>query len=334
MEKIIIWGAGNSGQCAYNYLKNRYEVLFFVDTGKANNNSFIESIDGKKVYAPDILRDYKKTKVVVASIFYREILNQLEVYGVEEIEVFNTELKQKLPNRVIKELDSRTIDLGEFFSKRKELSCRDLTFIAGGSGVLDYLFLREVARLIDCKVYLEIGTYIGESINILTDICDVLYSITAPLDSEYSGRCWCKTYNMPDYSERLTNNKKIQHFYCDSKTFDFNIIEQKADLYFIDGDHSYEGVYSDTKKVFETRDENSIVIWHDFKMALEYRTSVVKAVRDVLGSDFENVYVTDNNICGIYIPEYLKECFKIYEKKYEENRRLYTYDTALSLNIR
>lgn len=66
-------------------------------------------------------------------------------------------------------------------------------------------------------------------------------------------------------------------------------------------------------------------------MRNQYNSSVVKAVQNALGEEFKNVYVLDNNVCGIYIPIHRKEEFnlKIYERKYEENVPLYTYDTCL-----
>ena len=59
---------------------------------------------------------------------------------------------------------------------------------------------------------------------------------------------------MPNYSGRLAYSDKIKHFYVNSQTFDFETINDEIDLYFIDGDHSYEGVYNDTKK-FLTRNQ-------------------------------------------------------------------------------
>ncbi len=56
---------------------------------------------------------------------------------------------------------------------------------------------------------------------------------------------------------------------------------------------------------------------------------VVKAVSDVLGKEFENVYVTDNNMCGIYIPKCRKFEFTLHRRCYEENAILYTYDVNL-----
>ena len=95
-----------------------------------------------------------------------------------------------------------------------------------------------------------------------------------------------------DYQGRLSHNEKIIHYYTDSKVFDFSKHADSVDLYFIDGDHSYQGVYSDTKNIFSNRKEQSIVVWHDFKLGQnEYRAEVIKAVYDALGKDFDNVYV-------------------------------------------
>jgi hypothetical protein len=143
---------------------------------------------------------------------------------------------------------------------------------------------------------------------------------------------WCRCHNLPCYSDRLTYNKKIKHFYTNSQTFDFSqIADEDIDLFFIDGDHSYNGVYSDTKHIFEIKSEKAIVVWHDFRFQdLSYRGEVVNAVADVLGGQFSNVYVTDRNLCGIYIPPVYANDFKLHELQYEVNTALYTYDVQIN----
>ena len=56
---------------------------------------------------------------------------------------------------------------------------------------------------------------------------------------------------------------------------------------------------------------------------------VVSAVKDVLGKKFKNVYVTDHNMCGIYLPDACIKDFILHELKYEEDADLYTYDVIL-----
>lgn len=331
MEKAIIFGAGITGKEAYQALKSRYDILFFVDNDVSKHGMRMD--DDRIVKSPAVLEDFRRIKLIIASVFWKEILMQLEEYELSDILVYSMELTPASLSTK-KELDLRTIDLGVFFSSCNNLECKELTFIPGGSGVLDYMFIREIAKLINCKVYLEIGTYIGESINILTDICEKLYSITAEPGSKYSAKNFCLALNMPDYSDRLAGNKKVEHFYCDSKVFDFSRIRDKIDLYFIDGDHSYAGVYSDTKKVFESRVKDSVVIWHDVKSAKGYTQQVVQAIKDALGDEFENVHVTNNNLCGIYLPERLRGRFALFGGGYSKDLPLYVYDTKLTIHVK
>lgn len=332
-ENLIIYGAGKWGKIAIEYLKDIYNILFVVDSDKEKWGDIVK--EKILVQSPEILKKYRNTKVIIASSYYEEILQQLRQYELKDVSAFKVGIEPMLPEKIVEGLDKRTINLGYFWNDKASMECKELTFIPGGSGILDYFFLKQVAEEFHCKSYLEIGTYIGESINILTDVCEHLYSITAPLNAAYSAREWCKKYKLPDYSERLAYNEKIIHFYGDSKKFDYSQIPGDIDLFFVDGDHSYNGVYSDTKNVFSIRKEEAIVIWHDFKMMRnQYNTEVVKAVADALGDKFQNVYVTDNNICGIYLPDCYKSRFRTIVNEYTGTRDLYVYDTKLHVHVR
>lgn len=288
-------------------------------------------IEGLPIKSPEALKRLRNVKVIIASIFWKEILETIKNIEIDILIYMpmlrDNDLKYE---HIIEELNKRTIDLGAFMKKEKEIVCKELTFTTGDSTVLDYAFLKVLAERYGCKSYLEIGTYIGESINILTDCCEKLYSVTAPINGQYSMSRFCQRWNVPDYSERLTYNKKITHFFTDSKLFDFSHIEDEIDLYFIDGDHSYSGVYADTKNIFNIRKDNSIVVWHDFREdGFAYNVEVISAVKDALGNRFENVYVTNCNLCGVYLPDDYIQDFKMRELKYEENAELYTYDVVL-----
>lgn len=340
MQKIAIYGCGKVGKAAYGLLKDMFDIVFFVDrnAGIEENNSY----QGVPIKEPKELLNYKEIMIVIAamSCYQEEILEDIRKLGINNpnICLFNINLERAWneARRLEKQLDDRTIDLGNFLMGQDvPLECKELTFITGGSGVLDYFFLKQIGKEFHCKSYLEIGTYIGESINILTDECERLYSITAPLDSPCAPREWFKKIKRPDYTERLAQHEKIVHFYEDSKLFDYSQIPNDIDLFFIDGDHRYDAVYSDTKNIFSIRKEESIVVWHDFKIGRnQYNAEVVQAVADVLGDDFRNVYVTDNNVCGIYLPDCYKDRFKTIINEYTESGDLYVYDTMLRVHIK
>lgn len=180
--------------------------------------------------------------------------------------------------------------------------------------------------------YLEIGTYIGESINVVSTVCKECHFITASDESPWANKAFCKALNIPDYGNRLVYaDNIIPHYVMDSKTFDFSSI-QAADLYFIDADHSYNGVYHDTKNVFTHKKEDSIVIWHDITNDSGHSGGVL-AVRDAIGREkFENFYIVDNNACGIYIPPKYRRLFSMRQFFYsEEPQDLWAYDTQINV---
>lgn len=327
-EKIIIYGFGNTGRSAYHCLKERYDVLFFVDK---DSKKWGDEYDGVKVYPPSKLVEFKETMIIIASIYKKEILQEISSYQLKKIRSFSINLEHCLCHELREELANRTINLGKFLQDNmNEIRCKQLTFQEGGSGVLDYAFLKKLAELFKCKEYLEIGTHIGESINIMSECCERLYSITAPLEASFSSRGVSKYYDIPDFSDRLTYSDKIVQFYIDSKQFDFSLIGDKIDLYFIDGDHSYEGVYQDTKNIFQVKKDDAIVVWHDFFYGWDYNGEIISAVKNVLQEDFENVYITNNNACGVYIPPKYKNEFVFETRKYSEDAILYTYDCVLT----
>lgn len=327
MERVVIYGAGNAGKSAYFYLKSRYECLFFVD---GDSKKWGQEFEGLQIREPDALKQIGNVKVVVASIYWKEILDEIRGFGRMVIEIYKPETEVILSDGIKEELNKRTVNLGSFLRKQKRILCKELAFMPGGSQVLDYVFLKAVGSVFQCKKYLEIGTYIGESINIMTECCEELYSVTAPLESPLAGGEWCKELGIPNHSGRLAYDERITHYYADSRIFNFENVGMDIDLFFIDGDHSYEGVYSDTKKIFEVKKADAIVIWHDFRnLDTSYRAEVVNAVRDALQDEFRNVYATNNNLCGIYLPEKYKEEFELREIKYEEKAPLYTYDCTL-----
>lgn len=332
-QDIIIYGAGNMGKKIGYFINDWYNILFFVDSDK---NKWGSEIFGKKVCSPEVLTDYRSCAILIASSYYLEIYNKLLEIGMNKI--FLYEFTMPLySGTFIEELNNyRTIDLGKFLYSLGKIDLEKVTYIWGGSGVLDYAFLRGIISKFKLENYLEIGTYIGESINNIADLCKVCHSITLPKNHENSMKKACKRYNLPDYSERLTDKANIIHHYCDSKDFDFTTIKENIDIYFIDGDHSYEGCKKDTENIFNFRNEDSFVIWHDIKIFrnVSANANVLLAIKDVLKDEFKNVFVTDNNICGIYIPTKYQKYFPL--KKYgytEEPQDLYYYETTIKSQV-
>lgn len=334
---VIIYGAGKEGKEAYETLMQFPEnnVLFFVD--KDEDKQRDKWFCGHEVHSPSVLTNYvnKEVRIVVSARgYFNDVYEYLLNLGFKDIVgLGSSEWNEK---RRIKQIygflnKNRCIDLGAFLMDHgSSISLPEIPFVNGGSGILDYAFLLKLAQKYRLKSYLEIGTYIGTSINVMSTVCNRCYGITAPIGADYSMREWCRSKDIMDYSSALVKKDNIHMFYSNSRCFDYSVIDDDIDLFFIDGDHSYNGVYCDTKNIFNIRKESSIVVWHDFQQS-DYGDDVVLAVKDALGSEFDNVYVTDNNICGIYIPKELQYEFPKGTRRFNDNKEydMYVYDVKI-----
>lgn len=336
MQDIIIYGATYDTKNTLYLLGDNENILFYVDRDPQKIGRLF---NGREVKTPEILNDYKGLPVyITCRRSYIEVYDYLQGIGIKDIRFLGDEIWRRnvKATLIFRELNtSRCINLGKLLSNTYcgEMLLEEIPYIYGGSGIMDYAFLKSLCKKYNISGYCEIGSYIGTSINIMSKICEKVYSITAAPGGEYSMASWCRDKNMPDYSERQAGGDNIIHYYEDSKYFDYKSIADNIDLYFIDADHSYNGVYCDTHNVFRTRKENSFVVWHDF-MQIEADYEVVVAIRDALGDEFKNVYCVDNNMCAIYIPSAHKNDFPLTEKKYipyDENPKLFVYDTKIQI---
>lgn len=86
MEKVIIFGASNLGNIAYNVLKDKYDICFFSDNGK---NKWDKEFCGLKIIKPTDLLKYADYKIIIASMYYSEISVQLKNMNLKKIYVFS-----------------------------------------------------------------------------------------------------------------------------------------------------------------------------------------------------------------------------------------------------
>ncbi|MBQ4284428.1 MAG: asparagine synthase, partial [Lachnospira sp.] len=70
MQDIIIFGASKAGEEAYEFLKDRYNVIGFVDN---DERKWGMEFCGIKVYSPKKCVEIKDCTVVIASMYVTEI---------------------------------------------------------------------------------------------------------------------------------------------------------------------------------------------------------------------------------------------------------------------
>ncbi len=184
-------------------------------------------------------------------------------------------------------------------------SIEPFLFLDGGSLPTDLALLRALARQVQAKSYFEIGTWRGESVANISPIVNDCVTMDLP-DEEKRAFGMSEEYIQQHavLSKHLVN---VQHLKANSFSFDFSKLNKKFDLVFIDGDHHYEGVLNDTRKVFSNLlHENSVVVWHDYAFNPEkVRYEVLSAILD--GTDpskHGHLFHVANTLCAVYLPNF------------------------------
>lgn len=197
-----------------------------------------------------------------------------------------------LPQTDIKDLGGEIVENVESF------------LLDGSSLITDLQLLATIAARKNINSYLEIGTWRGESVHNVAKQIDDCTTINLS-KKEMQDMGWNLKY-AEQHGILSNKNPKILHLEANTKTFDFGSLNKKYDLIFIDGDHSYEMVLNDTKKVFQHLiHDNSIVVWHDYAYNPQnIRYEVFRAILDGTGKEnHPYLYHPKNTMCAIFIKE-------------------------------
>jgi hypothetical protein len=192
------------------------------------------------------------------------------------------------------------------------------SFLDGTSTPLDLALLKGLAKRFRDGNYLEIGTWRGESV---VNVADTgMNCITFNLSADDLRRRNIPEKAIAQQGIYSKTNFAINHIYGNTRNFDFNSLQKKFDLIFIDGDHSFEMVRNDTAKMFELlRNENSVIVWHDCGNTPEdIRWEVLHGILESVPENFrKNLYRISNTLCAIFI----RGQFKTYFSEFPEMPR-------------
>ncbi len=178
------------------------------------------------------------------------------------------------------------------------------SFLDGGSLPTDIALLKIICRRFTPCMYFEIGTWRGESVVNVSDICNECYTLNLS-QSDLLNQGVSKSYaNLHGFFSK--DKKNIYHLYGNSMNFDFNSLGKKFDVIFIDGNHHFEYVKNYTEKVFKhLMHEKSIVVWHDYAYNPEkIRPEVFAGILDGLETgNRKYLYHVANTMCAVFIRE-------------------------------
>jgi len=182
---------------------------------------------------------------------------------------------------------------------------RPFAFRDGGSLPTDLLLLRALARrVLGCR-YFEIGTWRGESAANVADVAASVHTLNLSAEEMRGlglGERYIELHGF--FSRPLPN---VTHLHGNSATFDLASLGH-FDLVFIDGDHRYEAVRTDTRRVFEHMvGPNTLVVWHDAsRQPGQPRWEVLAGILDGLPATATGQLVqVENTLCALYSPAIL-----------------------------
>lgn len=72
---------------------------------------------------------------------------------------------------------------------------------------------------------------------------------------------------------------KIHQLYGDSGVFDFEGFYGKVNLVFVDGNHTYENVKTDSENAFRILSSGGVIIWDDYHA--EWGPGVIRALHEI-----------------------------------------------------
>lgn len=193
------------------------------------------------------------------------------------------------------------IDLLDIFPNFNE-TIDPFSHLYGTSLPIDLAILKQLAKRFDHCDYMEIGSWRGESLANLSPVCNRCFSISLSDDEMRAFGLSEEVIRMQRFYSRNLSN--VEHLTGDSTKFDFSTIGN-FDLIFVDGDHRYEAVKSDTENAFKLlKNERSIIVWHDYTEQYEHINWEVLA-GILAGSPREkhkHIYHISNSLCAIYFP--------------------------------
>ncbi|QIX61224.1 class I SAM-dependent methyltransferase [Hymenobacter sp. BT18] len=179
---------------------------------------------------------------------------------------------------------------------------RPFAFRDGGSLPTDLALLRALARRSPRCRYFEIGTWRGESAANVAEVAAAVYTLNlsaAELRARQLPERYIELHGF--FSRPLAN---VQHLYGNSATYDFAALGH-FDVVFIDGDHQYEAVRTDTRRVFEYLvGPQTVVVWHDAsRQPGQPRWEVLAGILDGLPTAASGQLVqVSNTLCAVYLP--------------------------------
>jgi predicted O-methyltransferase YrrM len=176
-------------------------------------------------------------------------------------------------------------------------------FREGGSLPTDLALLRGLARAVPACRYFEIGTWRGESAANVAAVAATVHTLNLSGEEMQALGQSERYIELHGFFSRSLPN--VTHLYGNSTTFDLAGLGQVFDIIFIDGDHHFEAVCMDTRRVFEHLvHPNTLIVWHDAarqpgQPRWEVLAGILAGLPQAAGGQLVQI---ENTLCALYSP--------------------------------
>ena len=132
----------------------------------------------------------------------------------------------------------------------------------------EYLCLAGMVCYFKPKVVFEVGTYKGRTTRLFAEMTGPntrIYTLDLPPKMMTMGGYFSeeKAEQIGEEFSHSPYRSKITQFYGDSRSFDFSPFHRMADFVFVDGNHDYEFVRTDTEHALQMIKPGGTIVWDD-----------------------------------------------------------------------
>ncbi len=178
------------------------------------------------------------------------------------------------------------------------------TFAPWSPTPLEYALVQGLARRFRPCHFLEIGSLRGELLANLNAVVESSTGIT--LSKEDIAKMGFPRAIAETTMMFASDIKNLQLIYANSAAYDFSQLPHRYNVAFVDGEHLYEFVKSDTKNVWGVCAKEFAIVWHDYTVA-DHTTinwEVFAGILDGLPRElWSRLYHVNNTTCAVLLPE-------------------------------
>lgn len=181
MAKVVIFGTGAAGRAIYRAIKDKDDIVAFIDNSPSKINTFYKGI---KIIAPAELKKLNFDAVLIGGVWADEMSAQLLNLGINKEKIkliddkdisYSTDNRAKTTNYYVKSLVGILDELG-------------YDYFIDGSGLLSILRKRELSVVSDVDIMLFENKSLSNLANILPQVFPELNIEIRYCQKDYAAR--------------------------------------------------------------------------------------------------------------------------------------------------